>query len=187
MGKRKKESRWFKKGWDSVALFIVGTYVAYQAASKVYHCNKEELALVANTLQILEHPVCNDQRSVFQTYAGLNCDDLKHRLSETDAGRRWWSCMFSSVSILQSPTTWIAIAVCFYLLSLWLRYTNFNAHPPPPPPPQQPSFMMLPPPHFYPYPEPRRRRQSQPQMMIEQQSESSSDSDSSSVELVIED
>jgi L-rhamnose mutarotase len=191
MGKRKKkeDSRWcFIRSWESLALFIVGCYVAYQTASKVYVCNREEMSLIENTMQILDHPVCNEQRTVFQTYANLNCEELRKRMSDTEAGRRWWVCMFSSISILQSSTTWVALAVIFYIISLWLRYTNFNTRQSAPVAPLPPQGLMIMPPQYYPYPEPIRHRQRKPRMMIENISESSSsDSESSSsVELILD-
>jgi len=184
--KKSKGGGWcFIRSWESLALFIVGSYIAYQAASKVYACNREEMSLIENTMQILDHPVCNEQRTVFQTYANLNCEELRKRMGDTEAGRRWWVCMFSSISILQSSTTWIALAVIVYIISLWLRYTNFNTRPAAVPV-QPPQNLMIMPPQYYPYPPPSRHHQRKHRMMIEDVSESSSSSDSeSSVEVLL--
>lgn len=176
MGKRRRE--FINGGCNTIALFIVGCYFAYQSAGKIYYCSNAEQILVENTMQILDHSVCNDQRFVFQEYAGLNCDDLRKRLNPTDAGLRWWSCLFSSISILQSSTTWVAIGVCVYVVSLWMRYTNTGSvHHPPAYPHGQ--YMMLPAP-----PRLTVRRRKLPQITIEAESDSSSE-DSSSVEVML--
>lgn len=108
----------------NIASGIVIVFVAYSAASKVYACSLAEESFVRYAREILEHSACNSERETFELF-GMDCEKARKKLSSTEADWRWWSCVFSSVSILQSPTTWLALGVCGYLFTRWLRYVNY--------------------------------------------------------------
>ena len=134
---------------DTIAVILLVVFVAYQVASKLQACSVAEESFVRDTMEILAHSACNVQRTTFERY-GMDCEGARKKLSDTETGLRWWGCLLSSVSFLQSYTTWIAIGVCGYVGSLWLRFTNYHhqqspTHVPPSPPPnviylQQPVY-----------------------------------------------
>jgi hypothetical protein len=106
---------------ERVVLAGVLCYFFYELMEKVYLCRSEENDFRDKAYQVLNGPACGELKYAHTAY--LNCDSIAKDMSKTAADLRWWSCMFSSISILQSTTTWIIAAVLFYIFSLWMRYT----------------------------------------------------------------
>lgn len=131
----------------NIGLIIVAIYLAYSVVTRAYTCSVAENDFLREAREVLEHPACNSQREIFELF-GMDCEKTRKKLSPTETDLRWWSCLFSSVSILQTPTTWIALTACAYIATLWLKYINYapNSHAStqPTPPPQHIIYLQPP-------------------------------------------
>ena len=191
--KRRKEigivDRFLSIQWDRLILITIGAYLAYEAASKIHHCKSEEDIYVETTRQVLEGPACIELKNLHHGY--INCDEIAKQLSPTYADIRWWSCIFGSIGFLQSKVSWFGIAVCCYLLSIWLNRTPAASIPVLP---QQPPVVFVQTPQMSHFGasntaliEPRRRKRKEERSYSEDQSDSNEDSesdDSSSYEII---
>jgi hypothetical protein len=151
---------------ERVVLAGVLCYFFYELMEKVYLCRSEESDFRDKAYQVLNGPACGELKYAHTAY--LNCDSIAKDMSKTAADLRWWSCMFSSISILQSTTTWVVVAVLFYIFSLWMRYTYQTQ---PHQPQNSPQILVLQQPREIGQP-PRRRQQNREEQLLLVESDS---------------